>query len=159
MIPFPLPPQNSPFTYVLPVTGANRGIGLGIAECCLVNGASRVYSLDIGKPGEDFQGMSKRFDGRLFPITADVTKEETVTEAINHIIAEAGGLHGMVVNAGKTHHKAALDFTPEEVNNLFAINVCGEEFGPPSSSFRTFMLTIRSYSVPFSVLVPQLVLS
>lgn len=67
--------------------------------------------------------MSKRFDGRLLPIVADVTKENTVTEAIDHIITEAGGLHGMVVNAGRTHHKAALDFTAEEVNNLFAINV------------------------------------
>ena len=134
MILSPPLPRNGPFTHVSPVTGAHRGIGLGIAECCLVNGASRVYSLDISKPGEDFQGMSKRFEGRLLPITADVTKEETVTEAINHIIAEAGGLHGMVVNAGKTHHKAALDFTPEEVNNLFAINVCGEGFSPPSLS-------------------------
>ena len=105
------------------VTGANRGIGLGVAECCLVNGATRVYSLDIGQPGEEFQAMSKRFDGRLLPIVTDVTKEETVTEAIDHIIAEAGGLHGMVVNAGRTHHKAALDFTAEEINNLFAINV------------------------------------
>lgn len=83
--------------------------------------------------------MSKRFDGRLLPITADVTQEETVTEAINRIIAEAGGLHGMVVNAGKTHHKAALDFTPDEVNNLFAINVSREEFDPLYSSLQTFL--------------------
>lgn len=105
------------------VTGANRGIGLGIAECCLVNGAQRIYSIDIGPPGEDFQAVSKRFDGKLFALTADVTKEETVTEAIDCIIAEAGALHGMVVNAGRTHHKAALDFTAEEIQNLFSINV------------------------------------
>lgn len=55
---------------------------------------------------------------------ADVTKEETVTQAIEEIVAQAGALHGMVINAGRTNHKSALDFTKEEIEALFAINVC-----------------------------------
>jgi NAD(P)-dependent dehydrogenase (short-subunit alcohol dehydrogenase family) len=43
--------------------------------------------------------------------------------AIERIIAEAGALHGMVVNAGRTNHKSALDFTQEEIEELFAVNV------------------------------------
>jgi NAD(P)-dependent dehydrogenase (short-subunit alcohol dehydrogenase family) len=31
----------------------------------------------------------------------------------------------MVVNAGRTHHKAALDFTKEEIENLFNVNLFG----------------------------------
>ena len=105
------------------VTGANRGIGLGIAECCLVNGAEKVYSIDMAEPGEDFAAVAKRFNGRLFAVQANVTKEDSVTQAVDQIVAEAGALHGMVVNAGRTNHKAALDFTEEEIHALFSVNV------------------------------------
>lgn len=46
---------------VIAITGANRGIGLGIAEVCLANGAKMVYSLDLMEPGEEFAAMQKRF--------------------------------------------------------------------------------------------------
>ena len=82
------------------VTGANRGIGLGIAECCLSNGATKVYSIDIGETGEDFAALSKRYPGQLFAVVANVTEESTISAAIDKIIEEAGALHGMVVNAG-----------------------------------------------------------
>jgi len=55
---------------------------------------------------------------------ADVTKEADITAAVKKIVDEAGGLHGMVANAGITNHKAALDFTTEEIERLFSINVC-----------------------------------
>ncbi|EKG13410.1 Short-chain dehydrogenase/reductase SDR [Macrophomina phaseolina MS6] len=110
---------------VIAITGANRGIGLGIAECCLDNGAARVYSIDIAAPGEEFAAISKRYPDRLFAVQADVTAEKSVAEAVDRIVEEAGALHGMVVNAGRTKHKAALDFTDEEVQQLFAVNLFG----------------------------------
>lgn len=110
---------------VIAITGANRGIGLGIAECCLVNGASKVYSIDLAEPGEEFHTVSKQYPGQLFAISADVTEEKTVTAAIDKIIEESGALHGMVVNAGRTNHKSALDFTQQEIEQLFAINLFG----------------------------------
>ena len=106
------------------VTGANRGIGLGIAECCLVNGATKVYSIDLADPGEEFNAVSKRFKGRLAAVQANVTKEDSVTQAVEQIVSEAGALHGMVVNAGRTNHKSALDFSQEEIEALFSVNVC-----------------------------------
>ncbi|KAL4932835.1 uncharacterized protein BDV17DRAFT_253894 [Aspergillus undulatus] len=117
---------------VIAITGANRGIGLGIAESCLVNGASHVYSLDIGSPSPsentDFFTLSDRFPGKLHALTANVSEEGTIIAAIDAIIAEAGALHGMVVNAGRTHHKAALDFTKEEIETLFSVNLFGSFF-------------------------------
>ncbi|OQE31203.1 hypothetical protein PENSTE_c001G08407 [Penicillium steckii] len=111
---------------VIAITGANRGIGLGIAECCLSNGAAKVYSIDIGEVGEDFTSLSKRYNGRLLTVTADVTDESTIIAAIDQIIDETGGaFHGMVVNAGRTHHKAALDFTKEDIERLFNVNLFG----------------------------------
>jgi NAD(P)-dependent dehydrogenase (short-subunit alcohol dehydrogenase family) len=66
--------------------------------------------------------LSKQFNGRLFAKTANVTKEESIANAIEEIVDEAGGLHGMVVNAGRTNHKSALDFTEAEIHQLFEIN-------------------------------------
>ncbi|KAE8389487.1 hypothetical protein BDV23DRAFT_184396 [Aspergillus alliaceus] len=66
----------------------------------------KVYSIDIHKPGEEFAALTKRYPGKLHAL-------------------KAGVLHGMVVNAGRTHHKAALDFTKEEVENLLNVNLFG----------------------------------
>ena len=107
------------------VTGANRGIGLGVAESCLDNGAAAVYSIDIAEPGEEFAESKKKYGDKLRSISADTTKEATVTAAVDKIIEEQGAIHGMVVNAGRTNHKAALDFTEEEVMALFNINLFG----------------------------------
>lgn len=107
---------------------ANRGIGLGIADCCLSNDAAAVYSIDIGDTGDEFEAISKQYPGKLHAIKADVTNEANVTEAVDQIIKEAGGLHGMVVNAGRTKHKAALDFTTEEIEQLWSVNVCSFHF-------------------------------
>lgn len=105
------------------VTGANRGIGLGIAECCLANGAEKIYSIDYATCGDEFATLSKVYPGKLFALSADVTKEASIQEAVDKIIEESGALHGMVVNAGRTNHKSALDFTTEEIEGLFAVNV------------------------------------
>lgn len=47
---------------------------------------------------------------------------------MDKIIEEAGALHGMVVNAGRTNHKSALDFTTEEIEALFSVNVSLKQF-------------------------------
>jgi NAD(P)-dependent dehydrogenase (short-subunit alcohol dehydrogenase family) len=108
---------------IIAITGANRGIGLGIADCCLSNGASKVYSIDIGDAGDEFNELSSKFPGQLFALQADVTKEESIQAAVDKIIEQAGAIHGMVANAGRTKHKAALDFTTEEIDQLWGVNV------------------------------------
>ncbi|KAF5687929.1 D-arabinitol 2-dehydrogenase [Fusarium denticulatum] len=110
---------------VIAITGANQGIGLGIAEVCLVNDAAFVYSLDVTEPSEPFEALLKRFPGRLGFQKCDVTNEESVTSAIDAIIADKGRFDGMVANAGATKHQPALDFTADQVEKLFRLNVFG----------------------------------
>ena len=82
-----------------------------------------MYSIDYAEPGEEFAAAQAKYPGRLKAIQADVTKEATVTAAVDKIVENEGAIHGMVVNAGRTNHKAALDFTEEEIHALFNINV------------------------------------
>ncbi|KAL1889716.1 hypothetical protein Sste5346_008702 [Sporothrix stenoceras] len=83
---------------IIAVTGANRGIGLGIAECALDNGAAKVYSIDVRSPGTDsddeFVVMPNKYLGRLFSVVAEVTKQASITAAIDRIVNAAGAIHG-----------------------------------------------------------------
>ena len=101
------------------------GIGLGIARSCLTNGAAQVFSIDIGEAGDDFTAVQKQSPGKLSAIRADVTSEDSITQAVEDIIAQADTLHGMVVNAGRIKQKSALDFTTEEITQLWSINLFG----------------------------------
>ncbi|GME26707.1 putative short-chain dehydrogenase protein [Neofusicoccum parvum] len=109
---------------VIAITGANRGIGLGIAEVCLANSARAVYSLDLLDPGDDFGALQKRYP-HFKHIHTDVTSEPSIDAALDGIIAAEGAFHGLVANAGMTKHQPALDFTRAQVEQLFALNVFG----------------------------------
>lgn len=93
---------------VVAITGANRGIGLGIAEVCLANNAKAVYSLDLMEPSEEFAALSKKNAGRFKYLQMDVTKEESVKQAVDQIVEAEGAIHGMVANAGKLDRLAFI---------------------------------------------------
>jgi NAD(P)-dependent dehydrogenase (short-subunit alcohol dehydrogenase family) len=123
----PIPNQSWIITLkdkIIAITGANRGIGLGIAQVCLENAASKVYSLDVMEPGEDFTLLSKKHPNFLY-IQTDVTSDSSIEAALDKIIEVEGKLDGMVANAGMTKHQPALDFSREEVLKLFNLNVFG----------------------------------
>lgn len=113
---------------VIAITGANRGIGLGIAEVCLANEAICVYSLDLFEPAEDFKAVQEEHPNRLQYIQCDVTNEKSIESAIDTIIAERGIIHGLVANAGMTKHQPALNFDREQLDKLFKLNVFGAYF-------------------------------
>ncbi|KAL3431162.1 hypothetical protein BDV09DRAFT_154173 [Aspergillus tetrazonus] len=115
---------------VIVITGANRGIGLAIAEVCLANEAAAVYSLDLFEPGEEFNTVQKKSadPSRLQYIHCDVTSEESISSAIDAVVSASGAVHGFVANAGMTKHQPALDFTRAEIDKLFNLNVFGAYF-------------------------------
>ncbi|KAK7959327.1 uncharacterized protein PG986_004181 [Apiospora aurea] len=110
---------------VIAITGANQGIGLGLAEVCLANGAGKVFSLDISQPGDDFAALAKQNPGRLEYVQTDVTDEASVKAAIDEVAARGGRFDGMIANAGATKHQPALDFTLEQFERLYQLNVTG----------------------------------
>ena len=110
---------------IIAITGANRGIGLGIAQVCLANEAAVVYSLDLFEPGEEFQAVREANPKRLHYLNCNVTSEESISKAIDAIVANHGAIHGMVANAGMTKHQPALDFSHAQLEQLFNLNVFG----------------------------------
>ncbi|KAL0933248.1 putative short-chain dehydrogenase [Colletotrichum truncatum] len=134
---------------VIAISGANQGIGLGIAEVCLFNDAAAVYSLDISSPGDDFAALSKRFPGKLDFQHCDVTDYKSVEGALNAIVDAKGRFDGMVANAGATKHQPALDFTPEQFDFLFKLNVTGS-WNCATAAARTFIRLGSKGSIVFT---------
>ncbi|KAI1322422.1 hypothetical protein F5Y16DRAFT_413287 [Xylariaceae sp. FL0255] len=110
---------------VVAITGANQGIGLGIAEVCLANSAACVFSLDISTPGDDLAKIQKQYPGYLEYIQPDVTSEESVKAALDKVVEAKGRFDGLIANAGATKKQPALDFTMEQFEKLYKLNVNG----------------------------------
>ncbi|OGM46874.1 short-chain dehydrogenase [Aspergillus bombycis] len=128
---------------VIAITGANRGIGLAIAEVCLANEAAAVFSLDVFEPGEEFAALQKANTKRLSYVHCDVTSEESVNSAIDSVISARGAIHGFIANAGMTKHQPAFDFSRAQLDQLFNLNVFGAYFCATTVARRFIDLGIK----------------
>jgi NAD(P)-dependent dehydrogenase (short-subunit alcohol dehydrogenase family) len=128
---------------VIAITGANRGIGLGLAAVCLANDAKEVYSLDLFEPGEEFQALAQANPKRLHYLNCDVTSEEGVTKVVDRIVEQSGRIDGMIANAGMTKHQPALDFDRPQLEKLFNLNVYGAYFCANAAAKKFIELGIK----------------
>jgi len=86
--------------HVSVVTGGGSGIGLGIAAGLARAGAAIAI---IGRSEQRLQSAQERlrqFDTPVLTVAADVSDEQAISEAMNRIRAEMGGLDSCFANAG-----------------------------------------------------------
>ena len=79
------------------VTGGARGIGAGIAQCLLDEGA-RVAIIDLDGPAAERTAAA--FGANAIGFAADVSQEKQAADAIETIVARLGGIDIVVNNAG-----------------------------------------------------------
>lgn len=89
-------------THVVLVTGGGAGIGAGIVEECLRNGAT-VISTDIS--GASLAAEATRIDaiglaGTLHTAVLDVTDNQAVIATINGVVSQHGRLDAVINSAG-----------------------------------------------------------
>jgi rhamnulose-1-phosphate aldolase/alcohol dehydrogenase len=111
-----LPPEKELSRRVALITGGAGGIGRATARRLLRDGACVVLvDLDAKALDEAHKELSKEFgaDG-VRTVVADVTKEATVVAAVEHAVAEYGGLDVGVCSAGLAS-AAPIDETTLEV--------------------------------------------
>ncbi|MFQ6027772.1 MAG: SDR family NAD(P)-dependent oxidoreductase [Dehalococcoidia bacterium] len=123
------------------VTGAGSPIGIGHAiTLALVRAGARVAMLDINKEWLDHSTNELREIGGdhcVLEILSDVTDTEDVEQAVSRTLAELGGLHILVNNAGTNPRAAGLatgsgtsrtnfwEVSPEAWNKVVAVNFSG----------------------------------
>ncbi len=104
------------------VTGASRGIGKAIAEEL----ASLGY--DLALVARSAEALAKTIAslpetcGKAVAIPADLSEEESYAAVVAETVAELGGLDVLVNCAGVSQSGPFEEITPEQWNQIFAVN-------------------------------------
>ena len=111
------------------VTGAGAGIGAATAVLLAEAGATVVVAdrdaAAAQRTADAITGAGRAAVAR----TVDVADPAAVTELVQGVVAEFGGLHVMVNNAGVMVRRPALEITPEEFEHVQSVNLKGVLYG------------------------------
>jgi len=113
---------------VIVITGASSGFGR-LSANALAKAGHTVYASmrdTAGRNGPQAADVKKfAHDSKvdLRPIELDVSSEESIEAAIRQIVAEQGRLDVLMHNAGHMVFGPAEAFTPEQLAELYDINV------------------------------------
>jgi NAD(P)-dependent dehydrogenase (short-subunit alcohol dehydrogenase family) len=114
---------------VVLISGAARGLGLTQAEALLEAGAT-VYALDIlPEPSPEFLRIQERaiqeLDTRLHYRRVDVRDNEVLNRTVKDIADAEGRMDGLIAAAGIQKEVPALEYTQEDANQMFSVNISG----------------------------------
>lgn len=132
------------------VTGATRGIGLGIARALAEAGAHVVMSSRVPKP--EVVAALKRAGHKIDYIQADMQERAAPAKLIADTLALAGKLDILVNNAGVAQHGDTHSFPAEQYDRLMEINLhslfraCQAALGPMMQQKSGVILNIGSIS-------------
>jgi NAD(P)-dependent dehydrogenase (short-subunit alcohol dehydrogenase family) len=114
---------------VVLISGAARGLGLTQAEALLEAGAT-VYALDIlPEPSPEFLRIQERaveeLGTRLHYCRVDVRDNEVLNKTVKDIADAEGRMDGLIAAAGIQKEVPALEYTQEDANHMFSVNISG----------------------------------
>jgi 2-deoxy-D-gluconate 3-dehydrogenase len=103
------------------VTGANTGIGQGIALALAQAGADVAA---VGRsPADDTAQQIRSMGRRCALVQADLSSIAPVGDVVDQVVADLGGLHILVNNAGIIRRADAVDFTEEDWDAVVDTNL------------------------------------
>jgi len=106
---------------VAAVTGANTGIGRGIAEALAAAGAD-IACIGRSDPAETLAAV-KSFGRRGHWVNADLGAKPDYTAIVGQVVQSLGGLHVLVNNAGIIRRNNAIDFTEADWDAVLDVNL------------------------------------
>ena len=116
--------MSSPFDLtgsVAVVTGANTGIGQGIALALAAAGADIAA---VGRtPAEETVEKVRALGRRAEIVSADLSSIEPVNRVVDEAVEKLGGIHILVNNAGIIRRNDSIDFTEEDWDAVVDTNL------------------------------------
>jgi NAD(P)-dependent dehydrogenase (short-subunit alcohol dehydrogenase family) len=116
----------APVRKVVIVTGASSGVGLALSVLLSGTGQYKVYAT-ARQPNtvEQLQQLVKERPDTLELLPLDVTKEDTITQAVNHILQKDSKIDVLVNNAGFSFAKNLEATSMAEFKEIFDTNFFG----------------------------------
>jgi NAD(P)-dependent dehydrogenase (short-subunit alcohol dehydrogenase family) len=107
------------------ITGAATGLGREMA-LHLAERGFRVYGTTRdARQADDLIAQARQRHVELRVLPLDVTSQESIRQTVETIVAECGGIYGVVNNAGIGLRGYFEDLTDQEIRQLFDANVFG----------------------------------
>jgi 3-oxoacyl-[acyl-carrier protein] reductase len=128
------------------VTGGTRGIGKGIVEQFLKEGATVVFTY-VSSPdkAEDLVAELSAAGGKVVALQSNAGELEECQKAVDEVVAEFGRLDILVNNAGITRDQLLMRMSEEDWDTVIAVNL-KSVFNMTKAVMRT-MLKQRSGSI------------
>ena len=107
------------------VTGAATGLGKEMA-LHLAERGYRVYATtrDV-RQGDELTALARQRGAEVRVLPLDVTRRDSVEQAIQTIVAESGGIYAVINNAGIGLRGYFEDLSDDEIRQVFDANVFG----------------------------------
>ena len=108
------------------VTGAAQGIGFGCATRFAEEGASvAIVDLDEAAASAAAAKLPLQGDAKAIGVGADVSNTEAVEAAVARVVAELGGIHVLVNNAGITRDNLLFKMTDDDWDLVIGVHLRG----------------------------------
>lgn len=111
------------------ISGGGRGLGLGMARGLAQAGSDLVL---IGRTQAQLEearsSLIEETGRKVLALTADVSKPEELDRVVERALAELGGIHVLVNNAGINVRKPFVQITLEEYDSVMDVNLKGVYF-------------------------------
>ncbi len=107
------------------ITGAGRGIGRATAIAFAKEGINVGL---VGRTAANLEEVAKelsQYGVNVTMATADVSDNESVIAAVEHVKAELGPIDILINNAGIGKFGNFLELSPEEFKNIIDVNLMG----------------------------------
>jgi glucose 1-dehydrogenase len=109
------------------VTGANSGIGRGVAIALGQAGADVVVNYVDGDDTADaVVSEIEEAGAKAFKFKADVSKEDDVAAMFAQVVKQFGTVDILVANAGLQRDSAFKDMTIDQWNKVISVNLTGQ---------------------------------
>lgn len=121
------------------ITGATRGIGRGIALKFAEHGASVAFTFQSSiEKAHELEHVLSQFGAKSKGYQSDAADPVACEKLVNDVVAEFGGLHVLVNNAGVTRDNLLMRMTEEQWDEVMATNL-KSVFCTVKAAQRTFL--------------------
>jgi NAD(P)-dependent dehydrogenase (short-subunit alcohol dehydrogenase family) len=107
------------------VTGATRGMGRGFAEALAAQGARLVLNGTNEALLEEVTELLRADGSEVEPVLGSVADDALCERMVATCVERFGGIDAVVNNAGIVRDRTLMNMTPEEFDDVIAVNLRG----------------------------------